>query len=611
MDLFNTLLMSMLTFGTVVNHRQTNVSQRLQYSRDFLIQCNGSAPQTFCNEIPPEIRRCGPFSLNRQTEMEVRIRERGSEVYGGRRGPVAELRMSSAGRVRKRGRRGGVRRRLRRTGLRRLPLPSIILGNVQSLRNKVDELQANVKFIPEFKNACIIALTETWLKEHDPSQDFEIDGFDQPIRLDRDAQLTGKTQGGGVCLYVNSRWCKTIIVRESICSPHIELLSISLRPFYLPREIPQIFITLVYIHPRANLTDAVTEITKLVHRLQNISPDAPHFILGDFNMCSLKKDLGHFYQYVSCPTRHGKILDMCYGTVKDAYKSYVMPPLGSSDHSCVFLAPIYQSALRRGKVERKEVSVWTDDAIKELNGCFYSTDWDVFKDSCTDLDELTFTVTSYIKFCEQMIIPTKTITLYPNNKQWVSRSLKHALNKKKIAFQQNDIYKKRETQRLVKNEIKLAKSQFKDKVEDQLKNGNAYCAWRGIKAMVGMSDKKKSVAAYDKSDSDVAEELNQFYSRFDSHEFNDDLAEFRIESEGSQILIDEIDVWKTLEQMSIRKSQGPDCISGRLLKNCALFLTTIFTFIFQRSLSERKVPGIWKESVVVPDQLQKSPLQRG
>lgn len=76
------------------------------------------------------------------------------------------------------------------------------------------------------------------------------------------------------------------------------------------------------------------------------------------------------------------------------------------------------------------------------------------------------------------------------------------------------------------------------------------------------------------------EELNQFYSRFDSHEFNDDLAEFRIEAEGSQILIDEIDVWKTLEQTSIRKSQGPDHISGRLLKNCALFLNSIFTLHF-------------------------------
>ncbi|KAK0155559.1 Ras GTPase-activating-like protein IQGAP1 [Merluccius polli] len=266
------------------------------------------------------------------------------------------------------------------------------------MRNKVDELQANVKCIPEYKNACVIALTETWLKEHDLGQDLEIDGFGQPIRLDRDTQLTGKTQGGGVCLYVNPRWCKTIIIRESICSPHIELLSISLRPFYLPREIPQLVITLVYIHPRANSADAAAEITKLVHRLQSISPDAPYFILGDFNTCSLKKHLGHFYQYVSCPTRHGKILDLCYGTVKDAYKSYAMSPLGSSDHSCIFLAPIYQSALKRGKVERREVSVWTYGAIKELNGCFHSTNWDVFKDSCTDLDKLTFTVSSYIRF---------------------------------------------------------------------------------------------------------------------------------------------------------------------------------------------------------------------
>ena len=77
-----------------------------------------------------------------------------------------------------------MRWRLRRAGLHRLPLPSAVLGNVQSLRSKVDELQANVKFIPEFKNACVITMTETWLKEHDLDQDLEIDGFGQPIRLE-------------------------------------------------------------------------------------------------------------------------------------------------------------------------------------------------------------------------------------------------------------------------------------------------------------------------------------------------------------------------------------------------------------------------------------------
>ncbi|KAG7464319.1 hypothetical protein JOB18_004301, partial [Solea senegalensis] len=100
-------------------------------------------------------------------------------------------------------------------GLRRLPLPSIILGNAQSLRNKVDELQANVKHISEYRDACVIALTETWLKDYDPTQDFDIDGFGQPYRIDRDAQITGKSLGGGVCLYVNPRWSVSCLLRST------------------------------------------------------------------------------------------------------------------------------------------------------------------------------------------------------------------------------------------------------------------------------------------------------------------------------------------------------------------------------------------------------------
>ena len=50
---------------------------------------------------------------------------------------------SSRHKIRKRGSRGGVRQRSRRP-LARIPLPSIILANAQSLRNKTDDLQALV-----------------------------------------------------------------------------------------------------------------------------------------------------------------------------------------------------------------------------------------------------------------------------------------------------------------------------------------------------------------------------------------------------------------------------------------------------------------------------------
>ena len=77
---------------------------------------------------------------------------------------------------RKRGRRGGVRLRLKQQQNRRIPLPSIILANAQSLRNKTDELQANSNYLQEYRNACIMAFSETWLSSKDTDTDLSISG---------------------------------------------------------------------------------------------------------------------------------------------------------------------------------------------------------------------------------------------------------------------------------------------------------------------------------------------------------------------------------------------------------------------------------------------------
>lgn len=53
--------------------------------------------------------------------------------------------VSKPKRVRKRASWGGVRQRLKRQGHRCVPLPTVMLANVQSLCNKLDELWANVK----------------------------------------------------------------------------------------------------------------------------------------------------------------------------------------------------------------------------------------------------------------------------------------------------------------------------------------------------------------------------------------------------------------------------------------------------------------------------------
>ena len=43
-------------------------------------------------------------------------------------------------------------------------------------------------------------------------------------------------------------------------------------------------------------------------------------------------------------------------------------------------------------------------------------------------------VFSYINYCVDSIVPFKEIRLYPNNKPWVTREIKEAIDKKKLAF---------------------------------------------------------------------------------------------------------------------------------------------------------------------------------
>lgn len=506
---------------------------------------------------------------------------------------------------RKRGRRGGLRERVKRQSLSRIPLPSIILSNARSLRNKIDELQAHVRYQHEFKDACILALSESWLDERDKDCELELDGFGAPLRMDREEASTGKTRGGGVCLYVNKRWCKTVIVRERLCTKDIELLSVSLRPKYLPREFPQIFVTVIYINPKANESAATEIISQTVLKLQSLSPDAPNLVLGDFNHCSLDKTLKTFYRYVTCPTRNNKILDQCYGSIKGAYKSLPLPPLSTADHNCVQLLPAYRTCLQRGKVVTKKVKLWTEEATQTLQGCLDCTAWDEFVESSQDINELTDVTSSWLGYCVDTVIPEKVVKVYPNNKPWVTKNLQALLNRKKRAFKLDNLSELNGLQREIKCEIKRAKLAYKQKVEDKLSSNSLGSAWDSVKTMVGLNDKTKKRVSLEgfHSDQALAEELNKFYSRFDVHDFSKEIADLKqslSEPSAPTPSFSVQSVENTFKHCKARTSPGPDNITSRMLINCAEQLAPIFAYIFNMSLYQQRVPDLWKQSIIVP-----------
>ena len=129
-------------------------------------------------------------------------------------------------RRRRKGRRSGLLVRLHRRA-HRPPLPSIILANVQSLDNKVDEIQARVSFQRDIRD-CNILFHETWLT-WDTLESVQPPGFFTQ-RTDRNKHLSGTK--------INEAWCDHNNIQElkSFSSPDLEMLTIKCRLHYLPRE---------------------------------------------------------------------------------------------------------------------------------------------------------------------------------------------------------------------------------------------------------------------------------------------------------------------------------------------------------------------------------------
>ena len=99
---------------------------------------------------------------------------------------------------RKRGKRTGIKVKIKNRSYR-IPFPTINFGNVLSItdESKQVQLHSNILFMHQFKNMCVLALTETWLEESDPDEGIHLEGFSL-YRCDRDTVVTYKAKGGGV-----------------------------------------------------------------------------------------------------------------------------------------------------------------------------------------------------------------------------------------------------------------------------------------------------------------------------------------------------------------------------------------------------------------------------
>ncbi len=131
--------------------------------------------------------------------------------------------------------------------------------------------------------------------------------------------------------------------------------------------------------PQANTDQALRELYRNISEQETTHPDAAFIITGDFNKANFRTIAPKYFQHVTINTRGDRILDHCYTSFRDAYKSLPRPPFGKSDHSSVLLLPAYRQKLKREAPALRTIQCWSDQSDATLQDCFDHVDWDMFR----------------------------------------------------------------------------------------------------------------------------------------------------------------------------------------------------------------------------------------
>ncbi len=150
--------------------------------------------------------------------------------------------------------------------------------------------------------------------------------------------------------------------------------------------------------------------------------------------------------------------------------------------------------------------------MQALQACFDCTDWSVFEAAATDLDELTDSITSYISFCEDICMPTRTYVTFNNDKPWLTANLRHLRQSSEDAYRSVDRILYNQARNTLNKEIRVAKRNCSKKLENQFSANDPATMWKGLTNIANCKTPSPSTQA----NQQLAEDLIEFYCRFET-----------------------------------------------------------------------------------------------
>ncbi len=102
------------------------------------------------------------------------------------------------------------------------------------------------------------------------------------------------------------------------------------------------------------------------------------------------------------------------------------------DHAAIFLTPEYKQRFVQETPVEREVTRWSSHSEAMLQGALDDIDWDMFRASSADISEFTDVALSFINTLTEQATETVTIRTFSNQKPWVDRSIRDAVNHRSV-----------------------------------------------------------------------------------------------------------------------------------------------------------------------------------
>lgn len=118
-------------------------------------------------------------------------------------------------------------------------LPSLLLSNVRSDVNKMDELMLQLEENGRISDCYAIIVSELWLHPGMPDHAVELTGH--ILQLHDRNQLSQKQRGGSLCILNYIKWANNTKTVDSRCSPDLKYLTVKCRPFSATARFHQLF----------------------------------------------------------------------------------------------------------------------------------------------------------------------------------------------------------------------------------------------------------------------------------------------------------------------------------------------------------------------------------